>query len=128
MAGGARVKVRVQRNRFKRVAQRLPEYAERVVSETAKRIEDAARAKAPRAAEHKGDGPPLADSFGSKSARFNRDSPRWIVWNSAPYSAFVEYGTEHMKGRKFLKPTARREIRGFRKEFAALEKAFKEEE
>lgn len=131
MAGGtsnARVKVRVQRNRFKRVAQRLPEYAERVVSETAKKIEDAARAKAPRAAEHKGDGPPLADSFGSRSARFERDSPRWIVWNSAPYSAFVEYGTQYAKAAKFLKPTARREIRGFRKQFAELEKALKEEE
>lgn len=119
----ARVKVRVQRNRFRRVAQNLPEFAESVVSATARRIEKLAREKAPL-----GETGTLKDSFGSRSARLGRDSPRWIVWNSAPYSAFVEYGTQHAKARKFLKPTARREIRGFRKQFAELEKALKEGE
>lgn len=119
----ARVKVRVQRNRFRRVAQNLPEFAESVVSATARRIEKLAREKAPL-----GETGSLKDSFGSRSARLGRDSPRWIVWNSAPYSAFVEYGTRYAKARKFLKPTARREIRGFRKQFAELEKALKEGE
>lgn len=119
----ARVKVRVQRNRFRRVARNLPEFAESVVSATARRIEKLAREKAPL-----GETGSLKDSFGSRSARLGRDSPRWIVWNSAPYSAFVEYGTRYAKAAKFLKPTARREIRGFRKQFAELEKALKEGE
>lgn len=116
-----RIRVRVQKNRFRRFAEVLPEFAEELVSRTAKRIEENARAKAPEGATGK-----LKDSFGSRSARFESKSPRWIVWNSAPYSGFVEYGTVYAKARKFLKPTARAEIRQFRREAGEIEKALKE--
>lgn len=116
-----RIRVRVQKNRFRRFARVMPEWAEELVSRTAEAIESKARDKAPV-----GETGHLKDSFGSRSARSRSNSPRWIVWNSAFYSGFVEYGTKHAKARKFLKPTARAEIRQFRKEAGEIEKALKE--
>lgn len=120
------IKVKVQKNRFPHFARQFPRYAEQLVAATAGEIESKARAKAPV-----GKTGTLKRSFGKRSKRRKRNVARWIVWNNAAhedgefYSGYVEYGTKYAKARKFLKPTARAEIRAFRKRAGEIESKLK---